>query len=416
MSLQVWLPLMDNLDNQGLNNAVQATGDAVSTAGGKIGKCYSFNGTSQYLSLSNLNLSGLSGVSVAFWCKVPTQLDCVYQIKSSSVVTFQLYGNSYYFRDSRHNSLVGVSIDPAPVNTWTHYAIIFDRGNWLLYKNGELQTNGCFPASQTAAFYSNSKIFYIGRRNVTAGDTFFEGKLNDFRIYDHALSPKEVKEISKGLVLHYKLDSIYYNPIVPDCSGYLRDGTVVGTMTAAAGSPRYSSGIYMNNTNTANHIETNADIDFDRDDLTVCFWVKMAKTPGKVLCIMPDLQCCINNSGNAFYISSTSHLGYSASTFTANQWNFLTIVRTNGDYKFYINGTEITASASATNWTHNSNKLYLLNRSYNNSYAAEAYVSDFRIYTTVLTPQEIQELYNVSMSIDSSGNIYARELVESDGS
>jgi hypothetical protein len=30
--------------------------------------------------------------------------------------------------------------------------------------------------------------------------------MNDFRIYDHALSTKEVEEIAKGLVLHYKLD------------------------------------------------------------------------------------------------------------------------------------------------------------------------------------------------------------------
>jgi hypothetical protein len=33
-----------------------------------------------------------------------------------------------------------------------------------------------------------------------------KGYLNDVRIYDHCLSPKEVKEISKGLVLHYKMD------------------------------------------------------------------------------------------------------------------------------------------------------------------------------------------------------------------
>jgi len=35
---------------------------------------------------------------------------------------------------------------------------------------------------------------------------YLNGYLNDFRIYNHALSTKEVREIAKGLLLHYKLD------------------------------------------------------------------------------------------------------------------------------------------------------------------------------------------------------------------
>jgi hypothetical protein len=53
---------------------------------------------------------------------------------------------------------------------------------------------------------SSGVIYYLGR-DARTGATAFNGKLNDVRIYDHALSAKEVEEIAKGLVLHYKLDN-----------------------------------------------------------------------------------------------------------------------------------------------------------------------------------------------------------------
>ena len=46
----------------------------------------------------------------------------------------------------------------------------------------------------------------IGKRS--SGTYLFEGYLNDFRIYNTCLSPRQVKEISKGLVCHYPLGEI----------------------------------------------------------------------------------------------------------------------------------------------------------------------------------------------------------------
>jgi len=76
----------------------------------------------------------------------------------------------------------------------------------------KLYVNGIESYSKSATgSFSASNHFAIGARtNGTAGNTFAYaiangGKLNDIRLYDHALSPREVKEISKGLVLHYPL-------------------------------------------------------------------------------------------------------------------------------------------------------------------------------------------------------------------
>jgi hypothetical protein len=49
MGLRVWLPLNGSLENQGLSNVTFTNNGAATNANGKIGGCYSFNGSSNYL-------------------------------------------------------------------------------------------------------------------------------------------------------------------------------------------------------------------------------------------------------------------------------------------------------------------------------------------------------------------------------
>ena len=67
------------------------------------------------------------------------------------------------------------------------------------YLNGELKLTG-------SAGTIPSGDYFVGAWKTSAQQNY-KGKINDVRIYDTCLSANEIKEISKGLVLHYPLNS-----------------------------------------------------------------------------------------------------------------------------------------------------------------------------------------------------------------
>ena len=70
-----------------------------------------------------------------------------------------------------------------------------------IYINGLKESERVIDSSSIT--YTNADYFRVG--SITSGNAF-NGKISDVRVYDHALSPLEVKEISKGLILHYPLN------------------------------------------------------------------------------------------------------------------------------------------------------------------------------------------------------------------
>lgn len=89
-------------------------------------------------------------------------------------------------------------------NLWHHACGVCDGTKLYLYIDGILNASANYLGGYSLP---NAKIF-IGMIDTAAK---FKGMVADFRLYDEALSPKQVKEISRGLVAHYKLEGIGAN-------------------------------------------------------------------------------------------------------------------------------------------------------------------------------------------------------------
>ena len=207
MSLVVWLPLTKDTRQQGLSN-ISVTGSPASWGNGKLGKCATWNGAVANVLYNNTtDFNYTNNFSVAFWANpVYTGSTAQYawtvgradaggygygfQIISATTAQFR-FGNGSY----------GVS---APSNEWHHFAMTIGNSKVTIYKDGIQVGSNNLPG--TIPTYSDGNGMGLGCFHYSGNIYPYYGSLNDFRIYDHCLSPMEVKELAKGLVLHYPLN------------------------------------------------------------------------------------------------------------------------------------------------------------------------------------------------------------------
>ena len=215
MALQVWLPLNGNLNNQGLAD-IQFNNTSVTVDNnGKIGQCYYFNG-SAYLYENTYNWTNFNPneFSLCCWYNQPSiasgnsQMICIGTNSGWNNIRIGLLrrtSNGYpMFSVSDGSTAIQYNFTATtfPLNKWTHIAVTYNNGKLKMYLNGQLDkemTTTIVPALNSSQ--------HLGIGAASNGAEKLLGYLNDVRIYDHALSDKEVQEIAKGLILHYKLDN-----------------------------------------------------------------------------------------------------------------------------------------------------------------------------------------------------------------
>ncbi len=206
--LVAYYPLQGNAnDSSGNGNNGTIYGGVTLTTNrfGNANSAYSFNGTNGYIDIGQPVGSSPSQFSESVWVKynqlyattVGPQVDPIISQRQQDGSSWAELGIQIY---SATNGVATLTADATDFygpcsgvtqiqpNTWVFICGVFSNNVYQIYVNGNLENTSTAPI-----FLQSTDHMYLMYQ--ASWDDFFQGSLSDVRIYDRALSSKEVAEI-----------------------------------------------------------------------------------------------------------------------------------------------------------------------------------------------------------------------------
>ncbi len=380
---------------------------------GKFGGGLSFDGTSDLVNLSTITKPTTSfPITLSFWVN-PTTTSPVGIFDSApgqgNVLRNYSAGNIEWWNGQPQVSL-GLSS-----SVWQHVTVVYDHDgtNRILryYKNGTLTSSSSFAGTNEY----NWSNFTLG--NINGGDAgWFSGSLDEFRVYNRALSPAEVQQLynyAPGPVGHWKMDE--GNGLSAfDSSGNGNTGTLtngpVWTNAKLAGGVQFDGSNDSVLVTDANSLDTPAGI-------TTSAWVNfstlasggdygfMSKwTSGSGWFIEPNYS---GTSWRIYFVFSDATANswvFDPGISTTNRWYHVSITYDKTSMKFYTDGVLVGSTALTKDLITNSQPLYL---GYSNGSGGGAHyltgkMDDVRIYNYARSSAQVIQDMNAGHPLGGS--------------
>ena len=206
--LLAYYPFNANAKDESGNGKDASYVDATLTTDrfGNADKAYSFNGTSNFISVNHAEAlnPGIGSFSYGFWVKT-SQVDnytVISKLGSSpntNGFSFSMYGYKiyWYYKDNStawecNNFYMNNSYYD---NKYHFYSVVLDRDNHksLFYMDGKLITPSSVGSSITNQNIGDTSPLTIGTWN--GNNPSFKGSLDDIRLYNRVISPTEVDSL-----------------------------------------------------------------------------------------------------------------------------------------------------------------------------------------------------------------------------
>jgi len=191
---------MDNNAEDGSGNGNHGTlQGAPQWVEGLIGKALQFNGGTDYVEVADApGLDIINTITIAAWIKANTfgnWRGFVVKGLETAPYAMQMWGDGSLRFGWNYGSPPGAvgnglvnSNGKMPLGEWAHLAVTYDGSTLRFYINGGLDTQ---ETDVSLVFGTNDEPLILGC-DFPGGDEYFDGAMDDVRVYNRALSPSEV--------------------------------------------------------------------------------------------------------------------------------------------------------------------------------------------------------------------------------
>jgi hypothetical protein len=387
---------------------------------------YTFDGVDDYVDMGNpeeLNEDFNNGITLSTWFKfneLPIETGKTVNIISKGgifgylpaspfALSFSQADNSLYFDLWDKNEIpeeytrsgIACSKTDWEVGKWYHVIATWDgttnTNSQKVFIDGELIAHRTPIISKLLI---NSETLFIGK----SGNKYFNGSLDDIRIYERALSTEEVSmlyEAEKPPTIDDPIGHWTFSGDANDQSGNNFNGTING---AALARDRY------NNDNSAyafDGVDDYIDLQnaFDYPEKTINIWFK-ANSIGSTMGTIYTFDNTTLQNGYDFIIVSDiygenqltmQHDDYMYhAAIEENKWYSLTMRVSDTEIEYFLNGASFALAPNNKTNNHSSSghPTTLLGCTKNFDRFFNGCIDDIRIYNRALSAEEVTMLYD----------------------
>lgn len=435
--LMAYFPFAGNANDATGNNHHGTISGATLTTDrfGNSNSAYAFNGSSNYIEISQASTLTFSEYTYTAWLyltaypagtNLQTASGVILDIGSIAsdqyiyVVNYNpdygISGSGYYVGGGGYDAHTGTLPN---LNQWYHVAVTRSSTAYKLFVNGTLiQT---VSLSATGPEYGGSPSGFIGKRS---GDLqYFEGKIDEVRIYSKVLSPNEIQQLADIPIMPDLIAYLPMNGDANDKSGNNRNGTTYGG--AVLTTDKYdnaNSAYYITNPECGISLGNTNNLDFVGQPFAISAWVKYSTIPAADFAVVAKHNCgvpngyvlSVYNNIPRFYLSTGGWSIISApQTYNDNTWHHLVATYDGiGAQRLYVDG-ELKASASSVVYNNPGSGAPIIVGDANGNCGGATFsagIDEVKIYGAELNANQVSALYKQSrgsgkaVSFDGSGN------------